>query len=144
LEKNPPARKTSPVKEAPEKKLISRSSTVARACSNLKGLEDDDDNDDPILLLSDDDRQEKLETSKYSKKAGKSSDSEGIVLTMLKEADSVFNLPWKDYVSVYIICVTCFVNYFSCISVNVFVIIAVIGFLILFLAIFGFPSLTTI
>jgi hypothetical protein len=38
------------------KKPLLRSSAVARARSNLGGLEDDDD--DPILLLSDDDKLE--------------------------------------------------------------------------------------
>jgi hypothetical protein len=65
LNKKPPARNSPPVKKAlvgkvlaKQEKPLPRSSAVARACSNLRGLENDDD-DDPILLLSDDDKAEK-------------------------------------------------------------------------------------
>jgi hypothetical protein len=53
----------------------------------------DDNDDDGILLLSDDDKAGK-------KVVGRSSD-EAAVVTMLKKAEGFFNLPWKDYVSVY-------------------------------------------
>ncbi len=105
MNKKPPARNSLPVKKAPvgkvlvkQEKLILRSSVVAWARSSLRGPEDDDD--DLILLLSDDDKAER--------KACNSSSSEGMVLTMLQDAESFFNLPWKDYISIYIVCVTCF------------------------------------
>jgi hypothetical protein len=49
-------------------------------------------------MLSDEDKVEKL--------ACYSNTSEDKALTMLQEAKSFFNLPGKDYGSVYIICVT--------------------------------------
>ncbi len=109
MNKKLPASNSPPVKKAPSgkvltvpKKPLPRSSVVGRARSNLRGVEDVDDV--PIFLSSDYDKAEK--------KVCYSSSSEGMALTMLQEAESFFNLPWKDYVSVYIIFITCFCKLF--------------------------------
>jgi hypothetical protein len=80
------------------KMAMARSSAVAMGCSQQKGLDDEDDN--PLLLLSHNDQAEK-------KRSG-----EGAALTMLQEAEGFFNLPWKDYVSVYLLFIYCFCKLF--------------------------------
>jgi hypothetical protein len=106
LDKKPPASKSPPVMKAIVakvvevlKKPLSRSSAVAMACAQQKGFDDD-----IILMLSDKDKVEKLTCNNNT--------GLGMVLTMLQEEETVFNLPWKDYIRFDFVCVTCFVNCF--------------------------------